>query len=49
VILAALGFDWSLAGTVFVLTAVVAVLTFLSVVFYVVEWVRHMNAAESEH
>jgi cardiolipin synthase (CMP-forming) len=49
VILAALGFDWSLAGTVFLLTAVVAVLTFLSVVFYVVEWVRHMNAAESEH
>jgi cardiolipin synthase len=47
--LAALGFDWSLAGIIFVLTTVVAVLTFLSVVFYVVEWVRHMNAAESEH
>ena len=48
VILAALGFDWSLEGIIYILIGVVAVLTFLSVVFYVVEWVRHMNAAESE-
>jgi hypothetical protein len=29
-----------------VLTALVTVLTLLSIAFYVAEWVRHMNAAE---
>jgi cardiolipin synthase (CMP-forming) len=47
VILAALAFDWSLAGTILVLTVLVAALTFLSIGFYVAEWVRHMNAAEA--
>jgi hypothetical protein len=28
---------------------VVAVLTLLSIAFYVAEWVRHMNAADSGH
>jgi hypothetical protein len=31
------------------LTALVAVLTLLSIAFYVAEWVRHMNAADSAH
>ena len=30
-----------------VLTVLVAALTFLSIGFYVAEWVRHMNAAEA--
>lgn len=47
VVLASLGFQWSLGRTIFVLTTLVAVLTLLSIAFYVVEWVRHMNAAES--
>jgi cardiolipin synthase len=46
-ILAALAFDWEVAGAIFALTALVAILTLLSIVFYVVEWVRHMNAAEA--
>jgi hypothetical protein len=45
--LAALAFDWSLAGIILVLTVLVAALTFLSIGFYVAEWVRHMNAAEA--
>jgi cardiolipin synthase len=49
VILAALAFDWSVDGIVFVLTTLVAVLTFLSIGFYVVEWVQHMNATEARH
>jgi len=32
---------------VMVLTALVAALTLLSIAFYVAEWVRHMNAAET--
>jgi cardiolipin synthase (CMP-forming) len=41
----AIGFDAALA--IAVLTALVAVLTLLSVAFYVAAWVRHMNAADS--
>jgi hypothetical protein len=32
---------------VIVLTALVAASTLLSIAFYVAEWVRHMNAAET--
>jgi cardiolipin synthase (CMP-forming) len=41
----AIGFDAALA--IAVLTALVAVLTLLSIAFYVAAWVRHMNAADS--
>jgi cardiolipin synthase len=46
-VLAALGFDLNIEPAIIALTALVAALTLLSVVFYVVEWMRHMNAAES--
>jgi cardiolipin synthase len=39
------GFDAQLAVTAAII--VVAALTLLSIAFYVAEWVRHMNAAES--
>jgi cardiolipin synthase len=48
-VIAALGFDFNAQVAIVGLTALVAVLTSLSVGFYVAEWVRHMNAAESEH
>jgi cardiolipin synthase (CMP-forming) len=47
VVLAALGFQFDAEIAVVLLTALVAALTSLSVAFYVREWVRHMNAAES--
>jgi cardiolipin synthase (CMP-forming) len=47
VVLAALGFDFNAEVAIIALTALVAALTLLSVVFYVVEWMRHMNAGES--
>jgi cardiolipin synthase (CMP-forming) len=46
VVLAALGFELDAGILIIALTALVAALTLLSVVFYVREWVRHMNAAE---
>jgi cardiolipin synthase len=46
VVLAALGFNFDANVAVVVLTALVTVLTLLSIAFYVAEWVRHMNAAE---
>ncbi|HEY1364397.1 MAG TPA: CDP-alcohol phosphatidyltransferase family protein [Xanthobacteraceae bacterium] len=46
-VLAALGFRFDAELAVSLLTALVAVLTLLSVAFYVGEWVRHMNAAET--
>jgi cardiolipin synthase len=46
-VLVALGFDLNIEAAIIVLTALVAALTLLSVVFYVVEWMRHMNAVES--
>ena len=46
VVLAALGFELDADVAVIVLTALVAILTLLSVGFYLAEWVRHMNAAE---
>jgi cardiolipin synthase len=45
-VLVALGFDINMDMVIIVLTALVAALTLLSVVFYVAEWMRHMNAAE---
>jgi cardiolipin synthase len=47
VVLAALGFDLNAGDAIAALTALVAALSLLSVLFYVVEWIRHMNAAES--
>jgi cardiolipin synthase (CMP-forming) len=46
VVLAALGFELDADIAVIVLTALVTILTLLSVGFYLAEWVRHMNAAE---
>jgi cardiolipin synthase len=46
VVLASLGFDLQLDLLTTLLMALVAVLTLLSVAFYVAEWVRHMNSAE---
>jgi cardiolipin synthase (CMP-forming) len=47
VVMAALAFNFDAGIAVMALTALVAALTLLSVAFYVAEWVRHMNAAET--
>jgi cardiolipin synthase len=47
VVLAARGFGWTLDWLQMVLMVLVAVLTLLSVAFYVAEWVRHMNSADA--
>jgi cardiolipin synthase len=53
VVLGALGFNFegetAIMMAIMMLTALVAALTLLSIAFYVAEWVRHMNAAESGH
>jgi cardiolipin synthase (CMP-forming) len=49
VVLAALGFDFDASLATVLLTALVAALTLLSIAFYVAEWVRHMNGANSGH
>jgi cardiolipin synthase (CMP-forming) len=46
-VLAALGLGFRAELAVMVFTALVAALTLLSIAFYVAEWVRHMNAAET--
>ncbi len=46
VVMAAIGFGFDAQIAEIMLTALVAVLTLLSIAFYVVEWVRHMNAAD---
>lgn len=46
VVLAALAFDFSAEWAVMGLMALVAILTLLSVAFYLAEWVQHMNEAE---
>ncbi len=43
VVLAALAFRWEIPLVTGALMGLVAVLTLLSVAFYVAEWVRHMN------
>jgi cardiolipin synthase (CMP-forming) len=47
VVLCALGFNFDAGVTITLLTGLVAALTLLSIAFYVAEWVRHMNAADS--
>jgi cardiolipin synthase len=46
-VIAARGFDFDAHVAIVGLMTLVAALTSLSVVFYVAEWVRHMNAADS--
>ena len=46
VVMAAIGFGFDAQIAEIILMALVAALTLLSVAFYVVEWVRHMNAAD---
>lgn len=48
VVLAALGFDFNAELWSMGLMGLVAVLTSLSVAFYVADWVRHMNEAEPD-
>ncbi|HEY6259395.1 MAG TPA: CDP-alcohol phosphatidyltransferase family protein [Xanthobacteraceae bacterium] len=48
-VLAALGFKFDAEVATVMLMALVAALTLLSIAFYVAEWVRHMNAADSGH
>ena len=45
-VLAALAFKWHIPPVTDSLMTLVAVLTLLSIAFYVAEWVRHMNATE---
>jgi cardiolipin synthase len=47
VVLAALGFGLNAAIVIIALTALVAALTLISIIFYVVEWIRHMNIVEA--
>ena len=47
VALAAQGFPLNAGATIVALTALVAALTLISIVFYLVEWIRHMNTAEA--
>jgi cardiolipin synthase len=47
VVLAALGFHFSADPAILGLTFLVAALTLLSVAFYLLQWMRHMNAADS--
>jgi cardiolipin synthase len=45
-VLASLGFEFSADAAITLLMALVAVLTLLSVAFYLAEWVRHMSEPE---
>jgi cardiolipin synthase (CMP-forming) len=47
-VLAALGFKFDAGPVQTIAMALVAILTLLSVAFYVAEWVRHLNSAPSE-
>jgi cardiolipin synthase len=46
-VLGALAFKFDAEVAIVLLTGAVAALTLLSIAFYVAEWVRHMNAADS--
>jgi cardiolipin synthase len=46
VLLAALGFQLNADLAIAALIALVAALTLISIVFYLIEWIRHMNATE---
>jgi cardiolipin synthase (CMP-forming) len=48
VVLAALGFHFNARIAVGALISLVAVLTLLSVIFYLAEWVRHINTTDSD-
>jgi cardiolipin synthase len=48
-VLGALGFKFDAEVAIVMLTALVAALTLLSIAFYVADWIRHMNAANSGH
>ena len=48
-VLAVFGFGFEAEWLLMFVMAMVAILTLLSVGFYVAEWVRHMNEAESNH
>jgi cardiolipin synthase len=48
-VLAALAFHWNVDVLLALAMAVVAVLTLLSVGFYLAEWLRHMNGSASGH
>lgn len=47
--LAALAFRWNVEGLLMLIMGVVAILTLLSVSFYLAEWVRHMNGSAAGH
>jgi len=46
--LAALGFHFNARIAVGALIGLVTVLTLLSVIFYLAEWVRHINTTDSD-
>ncbi|MPZ58556.1 MAG: CDP-alcohol phosphatidyltransferase family protein [Rhizobiales bacterium] len=48
-VLAALAFRWNVDTILMLTMAMVAILTLLSVGFYLAEWVRHMNGSASGH
>ena len=48
-VLAALAFSWKVDALLLLTMALVAVLTLLSVGFYLAEWVRHMNGSAAGH
>ncbi len=45
-VLASLGFRFNASGVIAATMAAVAVLTLLSIGFYLAEWIRHINSAE---
>ena len=45
-VLASLGFKWEIEAAISATMAAVAVLTLLSIGFYLAEWVRHINSSE---
>jgi cardiolipin synthase len=47
-VLASRGYDFDAEPVLTLVMAMVAILTLLSVGFYLAEWVRHMNSAEGE-
>jgi cardiolipin synthase len=47
--LAALAFRWNVDSLLILVMVLVAILTLLSVAFYLAEWVRHMNGSAAGH
>lgn len=48
-VLSALAFRWNVDSLLMVAMGLVAILTLLSVAFYLAEWVRHMNGSARGH